>query len=738
MKCEPCPAPFAALGAFAVLLGSAFAQSPQANTTPAEAVSLSAFVVDATTTRGYAASNTLSGTRTNLPLIEIPVSVQVITGELIQDMMALNDYEATRYNASWDERRVRGYRANFNLRNGFRRADLMTPWIIDRADLIMGPAAVLYGISQPGGIMNITTKPALLGRNTREIRQVFGSFGYNQTVVDVNQSLTPDLSLRFIGGHMNYYGTDGETAQGDLWVDHNEQRTLSGMLAGTWRLAPNTLLTFDVEIANRDEKEARSAYQMLDGTVPIAVGWGIPIEYAFTGPDVDTYDNIRSLQGKISHRVSRQLEFQFAIDYFSRMNNRANSSRVPGVDTNPATNLRSARVLWQSFSFDLTYLSGLASAVYSFDIGETKHKVFASFQYNDEQSKGIAYEDQIGSTGQRRFRWFSLADWRNADLRRPGDINYVRLPRSRNDNNYYTGSVSYQGKFLKERLILSPGITYTNIDNTLIPDVGARQEFPQDKYNPQIGALFRVTPSVSLFALHATSVWPRTGVDQFGNPWKTESGESVELGVKVNLFRNFAVGSVSGYKIVQQNQVVFDPLAPNPIFNQTGNPADRGGQLQVGENTAEGIDVELVLSPSDHWQVIFTYAYNDLYRTSDPVPANNGLRSSQWMRNSATAWTKYTFADGPLKGLYVGGGARFNGKRFRGYRSGQETYEDPHTFADAVVGWSHRWNDIDWTLTLNGRNLLKTSRVSGYVPGTIEGYSFEMPREYYLSLSARF
>ncbi len=268
--------------------------------------------------------------------------------------------------------------------------------------------------------------------------------------------------------------------------------------------------------------------------------------------------------------------------------------------------------------------------------------------------------------------------------------------------------------------------------------MGERQHFPQSQFNPQIGVLFRATPSISVFALRASSVWPRTGVDQFGNPWKTETGLSHELGMKVNLFNGFVIGSVSGYRIVQQNQVVFDPNAPNPIFNQTGNPADRGGQLQVGENTSEGVDVELVFSPSEDWQVIFTYAFNDLFRTNDPVPANNGRRSSQWMKQSATSWTKYTFSEGTLKGLYIGGGLRYNGKRFRGYRGVQETYQDPHFFADAVIGYTRRISNFNWTLTLNARNLLETDRVSGYRPGTTDGYYFAMPREYYLGLGTKF
>src|SRR5687768_10501959 len=77
--------------AFAATLASLFAavpsQPPSSPTSSAEdVVQLSPFTVDTSKDVGYKASNSISGTRTNVPIAEVPMNIQVVTSELLTDL----------------------------------------------------------------------------------------------------------------------------------------------------------------------------------------------------------------------------------------------------------------------------------------------------------------------------------------------------------------------------------------------------------------------------------------------------------------------------------------------------------------------------------------------------------------------------------------------------------------------------------------------------------------------------
>jgi outer membrane receptor protein involved in Fe transport len=53
---------------------------------------------------------------------------------------------------------IRGYGATSYLRNGFLRLGLVDRVNVDRIEVIKGPAAAIYGMTTPAGMVNIITK----------------------------------------------------------------------------------------------------------------------------------------------------------------------------------------------------------------------------------------------------------------------------------------------------------------------------------------------------------------------------------------------------------------------------------------------------------------------------------------------------------------------------------------------------------------------------------------------------
>lgn len=168
-----------------------------------EPLMLSEFRVDTTKDRGYLATNATTGTRLNMEIKNIPMPIEVITRDFIDDIGAVDIKEALQYSSgivqdavqssnnftfspsgtgqntgalSRDSAtlNIRGFNTRSFLRSGFRQDTVTDVVNVDRQEIARGPQSLLYGIAALGGIVNITPK---YPRNTQHtaVRLGFGS-----------------------------------------------------------------------------------------------------------------------------------------------------------------------------------------------------------------------------------------------------------------------------------------------------------------------------------------------------------------------------------------------------------------------------------------------------------------------------------------------------------------------------------------------------------------------------------
>lgn len=169
------------------------------------AVILSPFEVRTDQDTGYTATNTLAGSRLNASLRDTPAAISVFTKEFLDDIGAINVTEALEYglNGSKDTSDYTGNAASsndliFQLR-GFTGASLGRNYFawslssdsynIERLDFARGPNSILFGIGGPGGILNTSTKRALIGRDTNEVRARVGSWDDYRGTIDAGRTL---------------------------------------------------------------------------------------------------------------------------------------------------------------------------------------------------------------------------------------------------------------------------------------------------------------------------------------------------------------------------------------------------------------------------------------------------------------------------------------------------------------------------------------------------------------------
>lgn len=223
-----------------------------------EVFDLPVFEVETRYDRGYISTNTTSGTSLNTLVRDLPMGLEVINQEFIEDVQATDMKEALSYSpgvfletfqntsvansASSDRSRdvspstgiaadefndaviIRGYSVPNQQRMGFRVGSIVPGYgvalggitdsaNIERQEVVRGPQALLYGINVLSGIVNIIPKKPLGERRTY-ITLGAGSDGYLRSIFDTTGPLIENtLNYRLIGA----------TLKQDDWIDYKEE-----------------------------------------------------------------------------------------------------------------------------------------------------------------------------------------------------------------------------------------------------------------------------------------------------------------------------------------------------------------------------------------------------------------------------------------------------------------------------------------------------------------------------------
>src|SRR6187431_906880 len=190
-----------------------------------DVLQLSPFEVNADEDTGYAATQTLAGTRIRTDLKDVGSAISVVTRQFMQDVGATDNSTLLQYTpnaevagtrgtyaglgnaTSVDEtsslrqpgsnNRVRGLATADNTRDFFITDIPWDAYNVDRVDIQRGPNAILFGLGSPAGIVNASLDGASF-RNQGDVTYRIGSYGSQRASLDVNRALIKDvLAIRF-------------------------------------------------------------------------------------------------------------------------------------------------------------------------------------------------------------------------------------------------------------------------------------------------------------------------------------------------------------------------------------------------------------------------------------------------------------------------------------------------------------------------------------------------------------
>jgi iron complex outermembrane recepter protein len=175
---------------------TAYAQTP-APAAPADSdgtVPIDKFEVSAAPAHGYSASETMSGSRVNTKVIDLPYSTVNLTDQFFNDfginllnetMTQIGGLTGLSIGGNFT---LRGFASTSQLRDGFYRLGRYGQSNIERIEVIRGPNAAIYGRTSPGGMVNfVSLQPEK--ENTQDIFFLNGGYDQRQERLGATGSL---------------------------------------------------------------------------------------------------------------------------------------------------------------------------------------------------------------------------------------------------------------------------------------------------------------------------------------------------------------------------------------------------------------------------------------------------------------------------------------------------------------------------------------------------------------------
>lgn len=643
-------------------------------------------IVEANRDRGVVPTTSSSSTKIEVPLLETPQSISVVTREEIEDRGATSVQEALSYtpglligvggeDSRVDDVLIRGFDAS-GFSNNVYLNGLKVPaggqWTRSQFDLfglesvevLKGPSAVLYGQVAPGGLVNMVSKrPQAEARHSVGAR--YGSFDTWELNADSTGPL--DKNGDFL------YRIAGLYREGGSQIDHTDLERFFLAPSLTWNIGEDTSLTV---MASIQEDRGGATYQFLPVTGTLySTPLGKISRHTFIGePDFNTFNRDQySIGYELTHRINDIFSIEQNLRYaeIETLYESVVAGRVPPT---PDGELARRAVRGVGDAHNVAIDTRVKA---EFDTGPVKHTALAGVDY----IRSSWNHDRTGSIDVGPINIF--------DPIYTG-VGGNFLPQVGQDVTEHQLGLYLQEQMVWQNWHLTLGGRYDDSDSRLRDTItGVTTRMDDHAFTGRAGLLYLFDSGIAPYTSYSTSFEPVSGVDASGRAFDPSEGEQLEVGVKYEPKGFDALFTVSAFELNQENVLTRDPL--DPLF-----------QTQTGEVQIQGIELEAKVKLNENLAVLGGWAFLDseIKRNNDGF-VGNSMASAP--RQTGSLWLDYTFTDGPLEGLGMGSGVRYVNSR---YGDQANTYRLPsYTLFDASI----RYDLGKLTPTLQGMDVALTA-----------------------------
>jgi iron complex outermembrane receptor protein len=659
-----------------------------------------------------AAKHSATATKTDTPIEKTPQSVSVVTNEEMQIHQSRSVKEALGYTPgvvvsnrgasnTYDFVSIRGFTSvglsqnnyldGLKLQGNFYNDAVIDPYMLERVELLRGPTSVLYGKSNPGGIISMVSKRPTT-EPLKEIQFKMGTNSLFQTGFDFSDALDDngEYSYRLTG----LARSTNEQQQG------SESQRYTVAPSFSWRPDDKTNFTFLSYFQNEPET-GYYGWLPKEGTVePLPNGKRLPTDFN-EGASNNTYSRNQKMVGySFEHgfndtftvrqnlrfaemKTSQQSVYGTGICTTNTFNGPCQA--IPTADRDHylgrGTVVDNERL--QNFSVDTQLQSNFATGTMDhtlltgIDFMRMRNDINAKFGtapaldlYNPQTLDNFDFDSaepyQMNETKQTGIYVQDQAEWDKWVFTIGGRYDWSQQATTIRENS--TTPVGGSIERNDHQFTWRGGVNYL-FDNGITPYVSYSQSFEPNAFD-----------------LYST---PRTS-------FAPSKGEQYEAGVKYVPKDMPIVITAAAYHLTKTNTLTTDPNNSNL-------------QVPSGEVRSQGFEFEAKAAVNANINVTASYTYTDAEYTKDTNLKGNNVE--QVPENMASLWGDYTFHDGILSGLTLGTGGRFIGS----------SYGDPaNTFKvgsaavmDAVVKYDlARFGMAGSSVAVNVNNLLDREYVS--------------------------
>ncbi|MDO7925194.1 TonB-dependent siderophore receptor [Pseudomonas sp. KFB-139] len=545
----------------------------------------------------------------------------------------------------------------------------------DHVEVLKGPASLMYGALEPGGLINVISKQPQFSRSTTLTGSGFseggGSFG-----IDTTGPLgDTGLAYRLIA----------ERSHEDYWRNYGvDEHTL---------IAPS--------IAWVGERASFSlAYTYNDYSSPFDRGTvfvnGRPADISYR----DRLDERWAKTVGISESTTAKFEYQLNDAWRSRLTYGWTEDRYSLAIAQPnALTGNNLRRIANGGHYDYESRYTALDLMGDQQLFGQRHEITVGVDNESlDKYRGKTYRNANTAAGN-----LNIQNPVYGNLAEPATISSTQ---SNAENNLVTTSVYFKDNWhLNDRWILVLGGRQEHWDQYSDQGLGSSYapgaDSNGDKFIPFGGIVYQPTETVALYANYSRSFVPNDA-DDAGNSFKPTEGRSYEVGIKYTPVQALNV-NLAVYDIVKKNLV-------NSVLQSNGDSLDEA----VGKARSRGVELDITGELSENWSMIGTYAYNRtevLKNEESPEQEGNRLPNAP-MHTASLYLTHHLALPAETGKWHVGAGARYVGER-----PGDDAnsfWMDSYTVADAFVRWDLPTHDYKTSLQLNIDNLFNKE----YYPST--------------------
>lgn len=541
----------------------------------------------------------------------------------------------------------RGFRGIPVLKNGvrtdsqFQTASILTDMQgVESIQMIKGSAAITQGvitdIGNAGGVINVVTKTPKF-TNAGEVGLRVGSWGQVRPTFDVQSVLDKNRTIAF--------RINGAYERNDNYrpIVNSDKVYINPSLE--WRPDDKTTVTLEMDYMNDNRVPVNSAINLAD--MDVEALYEIPKDN-FLGTRAD---NINTKTLTYAARITRYLTDNISVRaaYFKssyEFDNLSTSVGTKAIQGDWGTRARAMSRNTRDDNNSTFQLDLIGRDIYT---GPIKHTFQVGFDYRVADATS-------GSYSQFTLDTIDIVNgsWSNA----APDIAQLKMMKPSYKNSKYStyGIMAQEVMTINKYLKAILGLRYSSI--SVNNEVGGRTQ--NDAWDPMAGIMITPIKNINIFGSYTTSTSLRNASDILEDKI-TKAGASktsqFEAGFKSEWLNERLRFNFTYFNILTDNLT-------NTLYevNDQGIYKETNYKYKAGKIRRGGVEIELNGRILDNLQVMLGYAYLNA-RYKDSPSYVNGTAPMNAAKHTANGWLQYTLDKSIFKGLSIGLGAYYVGKR---------------------------------------------------------------------------